>query len=176
MKNKTIGLLLIITLASLSRFLPHPPNMTPIIGISILSVASFNHRLLQFGVPLCIMLLTDMVIGFHSLMPIVYIAMMVAGVGGVLLKKEQSFPNMIGASILGAIIFFIITNLGVWMISDLYPKTLTGLSTCFAMAIPFFHNTLIGTVGVMMGLYGLEKFNDLWIKKLTTSTSLNKMS
>lgn len=169
MKNKTIGLLLIITLASLSRFLPHPPNMTPIIGISILSVACFNHRGLQFGLPLMVMLVTDTIIGFHQLLPVVYLAIIVSGLGGYLLKKNSSFLNILGTGLLGSILFFIVTNLGVFMVSDLYPKSLSGLITCFTLALPFFHNTLIGTCIVLFGVTGLITFVEKKVKnKLLT--------
>ena len=48
----------------------------------------------------------------------------------------------IGSSVL----FFVVTNFAVWIMWDYYPNTLEGLIMCYTMAIPFFQNTLLGTV------------------------------
>ena len=45
-----------------------------------------------------------------------------------------------------SMLFFIITNFAVWNMYDYYPKTLDGLILCYTMAIPFFQNTLYGTI------------------------------
>ena len=151
MNQKTIAIICLIMGASLLRFIPHPPNMTPVIAISVLAVAHFKQRWLQFGLPLVIMLLTDAVLGFHSLVPVVYGAIGLAGLSGYILKRSTSFLSVLGSSLLASIIFFVITNAGVWAIGTMYPKTVSGLITCFVAAIPFFHNTLIATVALLLG-------------------------
>ena len=49
-------------------------------------------------------------------------------------------------AIVSSVLFFIITNFAVWTIWDYYPKTIDGLIMCYTMAIPFFKNTLLGTI------------------------------
>ncbi len=153
---------IILVLVCCLRFLPHPPNMTPVIAVSILAVTWFKRPVLQFGFPLLIMVLTDAVLGFHSLVPVVYMAIICAGLTGLILKKSFSFVNVLGSSLLASIIFFVITNFGVWLLSSMYPKTVLGLISCYVAAIPFFHNTVIGTVGVLMGVYGLNVLVQKW--------------
>ncbi len=155
---------LIIVVVSLLRFVPHPPNMTPVIAVSILAVTWFKRPVFQFGFPLLIMLLTDMVIGFHWLMPVVYLAIMCAGLTGFILKKRSSFSTILGSGLLSSIIFFVITNFGVWVVSSLYPKTVLGLMSCYIAAIPFFHNTVIATVGVLFGVFGLNYVVKRWLQ------------
>ena len=165
MLNKNIiyfGLIIIVV--SLLRFLPHPPNMTPVIAVSILAVTWFKRPIFQFGFPLLIMLLTDMVIGFHSLIPVVYLAIMCAGLMGFILKKRSSFSTILGSGLVSSIIFFVITNFGVWVVSSMYPKTVLGLMSCYIAAIPFFHNTVIATVGVLFGVFGLNHAVKRWLQ------------
>jgi len=76
---------------------------------------------------------------------------------GISQKKNKSVLNVTGSSLSSAVLFFLITNFGVW-ISGWYPYTLKGLSDCFIMGIPFFRATLLSTVvytAVMFGVYEL---------------------
>ena len=90
MNQKTIAIICLIMGASLLRFIPHPPNMTPVIAISVLAVAHFKQRWLQFGLPLVIMLLTDAVLGFHSLCLCIW-CNWAAGLSGYILKDQHRF-------------------------------------------------------------------------------------
>ena len=47
---------------------------------------------------------------------------------------------------IGSLIFYIITNFGAWISSDMYEKNLNGLFSSYVMALPFFKNTLISTL------------------------------
>lgn len=149
-----VGVLLLV---SLCRFLSLPPNFSPVIAISVLSVACFKQRWLQFGFPLLIMVLTDAVLGFHRLIPVVYGALVLAGLSGLILKKRPTYVNALGVSLLSSCIFFIVTNAGVWVLSNMYVKSVSGLIACYVAAIPFFHNSLLATVGLVMGVYALVR-------------------
>ena len=50
----------------------------------------------------------------------------------------------ISGALVGACIFFIITNFGVWSIGS-YGHTLNGLLACYTLAIPFFAYNLMST-------------------------------
>ena len=163
---------LIIVVVSLLRFVPHPPNMTPVIAVSILAVTWFKRPVFQFGFPLLIMLLTDMVIGFHSLIPVVYLAIMCAGLTGFILKKRSSFSTILGSGLASSIIFFVMTNFGVWVLSSMYPKTVLGSMSCYVAAIPFFHNTVIATVGILVGVFGLNHAVKRWLQPSFVITEL----
>ena len=147
----------VLVVAGLFRFLPHPPNMTPVVAISVLSVAFFDRKDFQFGFPILIMLLTDTVIGFHRLVPFVYGGIALGGVAGYMMKHNRSFSRMFAASLLSSIVFFVVSNFGVWLLGG-YPNTLLGLSTCYIAALPFFHNTLIATVSTVVLVFAWDRF------------------
>jgi hypothetical protein len=63
-----------------------------------------------------------------------------------------------GAAIASSVLFFVLTNFGMWLSSGFYPLTLAGLEACFVAAIPFFQNTLAGDLfysGVLFGGFAL---------------------
>jgi hypothetical protein len=78
------------------------------------------------------------------------------GVIGIILKKHNNFKWIIGGTLLSSVLFFLITNFGVWAVSGMYVKNLLGLQQCLVMALPFFRNTLIGDLfysGMFFGGY-----------------------
>jgi hypothetical protein len=79
---------------------------------------------------------------------------------GLWLKSNKKPLLIISAALLSSILFFIITNLGVWITGGgwFYPKTLQGLIECYALAIPFFRNTLAGDLIYTTMLFGLFEF------------------
>tara|TARA_E500000318_G_C3452037_1_gene169179 strand:- start:127 stop:570 length:444 start_codon:yes stop_codon:yes gene_type:complete len=122
---KPVNLFFIVAIL-VSRFLPHPPNFTPIIAIFM---ASGGLSL----VPLLVTyLFTDAILGFHSSMIWVYASLFAIG-------YLQKGP------IVSSLLFFIITNFAVWT-SGYYGYDLEGLLLCYTMAIPFFINTLASTL------------------------------
>ena len=170
-KEQIIYISLLLIGTSLLRFIPHPPNMTPIIAIGILSVTCFQSRLFQFGFPLFIMIITDAIIGFHTLIPVVYLSIIVASLSGFILKHKYSIINGLGCSLLSSILFFTISNFGVWAIGNLYPKTLTGLIHCYIAAIPFFHNTVISTSVIIIAILSTTKLLERNLTKLPNTNT-----
>lgn len=150
-KSQTIILSLVLFAAGLLRLFPHPPNLTPVVAIAILSTIWFSDRRLRFGVPVAIMIATDLFIGFHNLAPLIYLSMIAAGLFGRLVKDDHSIRNGILASVSGSLLFFVLSNLGVWAFGGLYPKTMAGVISCYAMAVPFFHNTVLATTALVVG-------------------------
>jgi len=59
-----------------------------------------------------------------------------------------------GAALTSSVLFFVLTNFGVWLVSDLYPRTAAGLVGCYIAAIPFFRNTLAGNAFYTLVLFG----------------------
>lgn len=155
-KPNILYVTLIVTIAAMFRFIPHPPNFTPIAAIALFGGAYYTNKTYAFGIPLLAMFLTDAIIGFHSLSWLVYFSFAVIVLFGIILLKKVSVKNIILAALLASISFFIITNFGVWVISPIYSKDLTGLVACYIAAIPFFSYNVIGDLfysGVFFGLY-----------------------
>jgi len=126
---------------SASRFIPHPPNFTSLLALAFYVPVFFGIRFLPVLI-LCFAI-TDLFIGMHSLSIFTWGSLIVIGM---LTKYFYSgiFSRILG-SLLGAMIFFIITNYGVWTTSGMYNHTLEGLLLCYTLAIPFFAYSLIST-------------------------------
>jgi hypothetical protein len=127
----------LVVVALLTRLLPHPPNFAPITSIALFTGFHFVNKRLALFIPLICMFLTDLILGVHSLMPIIYLSFVLISMIG-LKAKSLSLGTILSASSL----FFIVSNLGVWYFY--YPLTWAGLSSCFILAIPFFINALMG--------------------------------
>jgi hypothetical protein len=87
-------------------------------------------------------------LGFYelNLMIAVYGTFIVIGLLGAYLKRNKSIYFFVGLPVLSGIIFFLTTNGAVWLFSSWYPKTFSGLLSCYYMAIPFFKFTLLGNL------------------------------
>src|SRR3989338_6205080 len=141
--KNVLPIFFIVISAVLARVLPHPPNFAPITGIALFS-GSYLSGIGAFILPMGIMLLSDAVIGFHSTMIYVYGSFLLIVLLGKFLKTKTSFIRLTVTSLISSILFFTITNFGVWQGGGLYPKTFQGMGQSYAMAIPFFRNTLLG--------------------------------
>ena len=158
--NKLI-IFLIIVLAAVTRLIPHPPNFTPIIALGLFGGAYIKNRSLAVLIPIGAMFLSDLFLGFHGTAYWVYGSLLLVAVLGMMLLNNINIRNCSIAALGGSVLFFLITNFGVWLTSSYYPKNLDGILTCYTLAIPFLANTLAGSLlytGVMFGGYELLKW------------------
>ena len=128
-----------VLIAALTRLVPHPPNFAPITAMSLFAGAYFTRKQLAFIVPLLAMLISDLFLGFYTISIFVYLSFAVITWMGQ--QQNKVTPKIV---LLGSVLFFLISNLGVWLLH--YPKTIDGLVTCFALAKPFFATSLIGDI------------------------------
>jgi hypothetical protein len=143
-----------MVLAAFSRLIPHPPNFTPVTAIALFGGLYLSNKAMAYALPLTVMAISDLFLGFSSITFFVYFAFLIVSFIGTQSKK----PSFL-AILISSISFFIITNFGVWILGG-YPKTWTGLVTCYTMAIPFFKNSLMGDFfysGVMILSYSLSR-------------------
>lgn len=149
-------LTVLVLAAAATRLLPHPPNATPIAAMALFGAAHFTDRRAALLVPLLAMALSDLALGYgiHPTLPFVYASFLAIAGLGFLLRKRVSPATVIGASLASSILFFAITNLGVWAMSSFYPPTWEGLVACYTAAIPFFRNTLAGDLVYTAVLFG----------------------
>ena len=149
-----ISLGIFIALAA-SRFIPHPPNFTSLIALSFYVPALLGIRYLPALV--ASFFITDLIIGFHSVTFFTWGSIIFIGFGAKFFAS--TILTRISGSLLGACIFFIITNFGVWSIGS-YGYTINGLIMCYTLAIPFFTYTLVSTFifsSIIEGIYRLYK-------------------
>ncbi|MCY3997786.1 MAG: hypothetical protein OXE55_00320 [Flavobacteriaceae bacterium] len=149
----------LVFLALISRLLPHPPNFAPMTAIALVSGNYFNDKPTAVVLPILAMLITDFFIGFHGLIPVVYLSLLITTIMGMVVSKV-SIWNVL----LGSIIFFVITNFGVWFGGG-YAYTWEGLLMCYTMAIPFLANSIAGDIfyswAILMTLFIVEDRNYL---------------
>jgi len=149
-----------ILVAAFTRLIPHPPNFTAIGAMALFGGAYFNKKSFAFAVPLIAMFLSDLIIGFHPGMYIVYLSFILIVMLGMILKEKKKIANVFLASISAAILFFVLTNFAQWITDPLYTKNIPGLISCYVAAIPFFGNTLFSNLfyaGVLFGSFELAK-------------------
>ena len=143
-----------ILAAAASRLIPHPPNFSPIAALALFGGAQFADKRLAFLVPLAAMFLSDLFLGLHSLIPVIYGSFALIVCLGFWLRRRQNVWAIGGTAIVGALLFFVLTNFGVWALGQMYPKTPAGLLDCYVAAIPFFQNTLSSNLFYAALLFG----------------------
>ena len=154
----SIGVFLV--LAS-SRFIPHPPNFTALIALGFYIPVFFGLRFAPI-VAICFAL-TDIFIGFHTTTLFTWGSILFIGYLSKFFFKSISI-RIIGA-LSGALLFFIITNFGVWFTGG-YEKNLDGLILCYTLALPFFTYTLLSTllysflIEVINSIYSFNKLKN----------------
>jgi len=150
---RTIAIALVILLAAALRIAPHPWNFTPVGAMALFSGAMLRDRRFALLLPLVTLFAGDLFIGLHKLIPVVYASFLISVAIGRFLSENRTIIRIGGATLAGALQFFLLTNLGVWAFLGTYPHTLTGLGACYLAGIPFFWNTLAGD-----GLYATLLF------------------
>ncbi|MEX0772790.1 MAG: DUF6580 family putative transport protein [Balneolales bacterium] len=152
--TRVLILFVIVLLAAATRLLPHPPNFTPIAAIALFGGAYFSDKRMAFVLPLAVMILSDIYLGYHGVITFVYLCFAVTVYLGLGLRGKVSILPVLGGAIGSSILFFVVTNFGVWLTGSWYPKSAEGLIMCYTAAIPFFHNTLAGTLVYSTVLFG----------------------
>jgi hypothetical protein len=142
-----------------SRFIPHPPNFTSLLALSfyipaLLGIRYLPALIISFAI-------TDLFLGFHSTTLFTWGAVIFIG----LLSKHfiKNIISRISGALIGACIFFIVTNFGVWSIGS-YGYTMNGLLICYILAIPFFAYSLISTLIFSSIIEAAYKIKDKKIK------------
>jgi hypothetical protein len=144
---------------SASRFIPHPPNFTSLLALSFYVPAFLGMRYLP--VLIICFAITDYFIGFHSLVFFTWGSVLL--IGFISKYFKEGILRRIFGSLFGALIFFIVTNFGVWL-NGQYGYNLEGLLTCYYLAIPFFSYSLISTLFfslIIETLYKIRSFRIL---------------
>ena len=156
--SKQALILILVFGALMSRFLPHPPNMTALGAAALFSGHFLRPRALALMIPVLIMLISDFFLGFHPLMAFVYGAWILIGILAMTLMKDAKTWRLMGWASLSTAIFFIVTNFGVWWMQDLYPKNAQGLILCYTMALPFVGAQWVGDMlfsGLLFSIWAL---------------------
>jgi hypothetical protein len=155
----------IILLAALSRLLPHPPNFSPVEAVALFGGAYFAKRSTALWIPLVAMFISDLALGLinggiyseyflSAGYLLVYACIAISTVLGFGLRGRVTALRVVGYSLLGSTLFFVVTNFGTWLGSSMYPQTGAGLMAAYIAGIPFFQNTVLGTLFYSALMFG----------------------
>lgn len=143
------------------RLLPHPWNLSPLGAMFLFSGATFRSKRDSLLVPMAALLLSDFAASrfLHGatvawFSPWKCAAFLLIALIGWVLRDRITLGGVLGASMGGAVAFFLITNFGVWASWTMYPPTWSGLVACYTAGLPFFRETLVGDLGYSALLFG----------------------
>jgi len=149
--------ILFIIIGVASRLFPHPANFTAVGALALFISARFGIKKSLVAVFIT-MLIADAVKGFHSVMWATYGSLFLGMIIGRFLKEKKG-SWILGGNLLSSILFFIITNFAVWLTPNfMYAKTFSGLMECYALAIPFFRNSLMADLLYSFIFFGSYDF------------------
>jgi hypothetical protein len=135
-----------------SRLVVHAWNFTPVIALALFS-GVYLKKQQAFLLPLVLFAVTDIILGFHETMLFTWGTILMIVAIGFWVRRNKNFKTILGGGIFSAVLYHITTNFGVWLMTDIYPMTLAGLTECYVAAIPYFRNSLISTL-----IYGFILF------------------
>ena len=164
--NRLLALLSAILVAAALRLVPHPPNFTPIGAMALFSGAYLGRRALAFAAPLGALLLSDAVLGFYSGMQFQYLSVALIVLMSLLVLSKVTVLRLGAAALASSVLFFAVSNFGVWLVSGMYPHTLVGFGACYVAAIPFFQNTIAGDLFYTALLFGGFRVAELLAPRL----------
>ena len=154
--NKVLVISAIILFAALSRIIPHPMNFAPLGAMALFGAAYFGKKGSGLLWVMLAWFLSDVVLNnfiysiqsgfslFTKQSIFIYGSIVLIYALGKTLFRKFTVGRMLVGSLSASVIFFAISNFGVWMQGGLYPMTWEGLITCYSAAIPFFQSTLSG--------------------------------
>ena len=170
MKKNLLLIVLFIAIIFFGRILPHPYNFTPLIAVTLLSSYSLSNKFLAIMIPLVGFWISDLFMNnyiyagyfadftvFNSGMIWTYGAIVLVALMGSSFLNKISTVKIVLASLSGSTIFYLISNFGVWALSSMYAKTLTGLVQCYSLALPFYGTSLMGDLIYSAILFGAYK-------------------
>jgi len=151
------------------RFLPHIPNVAPVVAIALFSGCYLNKRY-SVLVPFILMVISDIFIGMHNVVFFTWGSVLLIAILGVWLKKHKNIFSVPATSVLSSVLFFIITNFGVWLMGW-YSHDGNGLVTCYVAALPFLKISMLGDLLYVAAFFGSYEL----IARKIRSTKLSRV-
>ena len=135
----------LLAIGILSRLIIHVDNFTPVIALALFG-GVYLKRKQALLLPILLFAATDIILGFHKTMFFTWSTILLIVLMGFAVQKNKNWATVLGGGIFSAILFFVTTNFGVWIMTGMYPLTLTGLAECYILAIPYFRSSLLSTL------------------------------
>lgn len=182
MNSRTLVVAGMVVLAALTRLVQHPPNFWAVTALALFGAAYLPSRKLALVLPVAAVVVSDLLLevltrqgwvtgwmatgrGFHLMMWVICGTTALIALLGFTLRKHRTIPAVAGVTLLGSLVFYLVTNFGVWALDPYYPQssyphTAAGLWDCYYNGLPFFRNQLLGDAfyaGLMFGGFALAE-------------------
>ncbi len=134
-------------------------NFSPITAMALFAGYAYTNKRFSFLIPIAAMLLSDLYLGLHSGMIIVYTAIGIVTLIGLFLSGK-SIAYIIGGSLVSSVFFYLYTNLVFWYSPELYPISWSGQIQSYLAALPFFKASVVSDLmftGILFGVYHFIK-------------------
>ena len=142
--NKIKNFIVISFLSILvSRLIPHPPNFTSAIAVAFYLPALFGFKYIILS--LIAFILSDLLLGMHNMLLFTWGSILLIGIFS---KYFKNYYFRLMGIVGSCLIFFIISNFGVWLLSNTYSSDIAGLITCYIMGLPFLINSLLSSLAI----------------------------
>ena len=158
----------LILVAALSRLIPHPPNFAPIGGMALFGATYYVRKVWAYLIPVAAMWISDLILNnvvyaqyfdkfvwLYAGSLFTYAAFAIIVLMGTFTLRKVRVPQLLFSALGASVIFYLVSNFGVWLTSGMYPRSWEGLMACYVAAIPFFHNTVLGDLCYTAALFGL---------------------
>jgi hypothetical protein len=169
--NHLYAFMLLVGVAGVARIVPHIPNFTPVEGVTLFGAAYLGRKYPGWLLPVLMLYVTDLILNntvnraffpeqegwifFSDYMIYVWISIVLISVAGAYILAKVNAGRVLGAALLSSVLFFAVTNFGVWLHSTtLYSKDLSGLIQCYIAAWPFFRTSLLSNILFVTILFG----------------------
>lgn len=145
--NKALFFTGLVVLLVASRLIPHAPNFTPHLAVLMLAGLFFANRMIAFSIGMGSILISDLILGFYPGFEWVYISYLALWFCGWIFRSQTlQAPRLLVVGGLGNLVFFLMSNFGVWLQGQMYAMNFKGLIECYIAALPFLRNSLVSTV------------------------------
>lgn len=161
---KNLLAIVLLAIAIALRFIPHLPNFAPITALALFAGVYFSGAW-AYLLPLAAMIVSDIFLGFHSTMFFVYFSLLLTVAIGSFVRSKKNPATILFGTLAGSVLFFIITNFGVWLTTSWYAPTVDGVVKCYFMALPFFRNSLSGDLFYAIIFFAAYEMALIVIKK-----------
>lgn len=141
----------------------YPWGFSPMLPVCLFGAACLGSRSIAVIVPLVVWFVGDLAIGlilgnwgaaFYASQPFNYLAYITCIAAGFWLRGRVNVRTVAGLGVITPILFFLVSNFGVWLTGSFYPpgsmgyypRTVVGLLECYVMGLPFFRYALLSQI------------------------------
>ena len=164
-----LSYLLILGVVLLRLEVAHPYNVIPIFSCLLFFGACRPRR--EFAISALALVGVDIFLtthqfrfaltSSHAVTWLWYLGAMF--LGGAILGNSISTSRVLVTSMLASVSFFVASNFTVWAEWDMYPKTLSGLGSCYIAALPFFRNSIISETAFSVLIFTFARYSQLFL-------------